>query len=165
MRFSRQEYWSGLPFVSPGDLPDPGIKPRSPVLVGGFFPLSQQGSPGGEGAGRLTQWESVRLSCPQGSSHLRQKAPLLGSLNVRCFIWQAKEPTIHWMSNSFATPWTITCQAPLFLGFSRQEYQSGLPCPPPGNLSHPGTEPASPALAGRFFTTELPGKPAYKMCM
>jgi len=40
MGFSRQEYWSGLPFPPPGDLPDPGIKPKSlalPVLAGGFF--------------------------------------------------------------------------------------------------------------------------------
>ena len=47
-------------------------------------------------------------------------------------------------------------------GISRQEYWSGLPCPPPGDLPDPGTEsvsPMSPALAGRFFTTEAPGKP------
>ena len=37
MEFSRQEYWSGLPFPSPGDLPDPGIEPASPTLAGGFF--------------------------------------------------------------------------------------------------------------------------------
>ena len=37
MGFSRQEYWSGLPFPSPGDLPDPGIKPASPALMGGVF--------------------------------------------------------------------------------------------------------------------------------
>ena len=41
--FSRQEYWSGLPFPSPGDLPDPGIKPMSPALTGDSFPLSHQG--------------------------------------------------------------------------------------------------------------------------
>ena len=47
-------------------------------------------------------------------------------------------------------------QAPLFMGFSTQEYWSGLPCPPPGDLPDPGTEPVSllsPALAGGFFTT------------
>ena len=37
MGFPRQEYWCGLPFLSPGDLPDPGIEPMSPALVGGFF--------------------------------------------------------------------------------------------------------------------------------
>ena len=49
----------------------------------------------------------------------------------------------------FETPWTIACQAPLSMGFSRQEYQSGLPFPPPGDLPDPGIKsvsPASPAL-------------------
>ena len=45
----------------------------------------------------------------------------------------------------FATLWTIACQAPLSMGFFRQEYESGLPCPPPGDLPHPGNKPASPA--------------------
>ena len=52
-------------------------------------------------------------------------------------------------------------QAPLSVGFLRQEYRSGLPFPPPGDLPDPGTEPASPALAGGFFTSEPPGKPIY----
>ena len=42
MGFSRQEYWSGLPFLSPEDLPDPGIEPMSPELAGGFFPPEPQ---------------------------------------------------------------------------------------------------------------------------
>ena len=58
-----------------------------------------------------------------------------------------------------ATPWTIAPQAPLSMGFPRQENWSGLPFPSPGDLPHPGTEPESPALAGIFFTTETPGKP------
>ena len=45
------------------------------------------------------------------------------------------------------------------MGFSRQEYLSGLPCPPPGDLPNPGIEHVSSALAGRFFTSETPGKP------
>ena len=60
------------------------------------------------------------------------------------------------MSDSFATPWIFSCQALLSMGFSRQEYWSGLPFPPPGDLPNPGIKPMSPALAGRFFTTELP---------
>ena len=62
----------------------------------------------------------------------------------------------------FATPWTVACQAPLSVGFSRQEYWSELLCPPPGDLSNPGIEPASvasPPLAGEFFTTVPSGKP------
>ena len=46
----------------------------------------------------------------------------------------------------FATLWTVARQAPLSMGFSRQEYWSGLPCLPPGDLPDPGTEPASPEL-------------------
>ena len=48
----------------------------------------------------------------------------------------------------FVTPWTVAHQAPLSMGFSRQEYWSGLPFPSPGDLPDPGIEPASPALAG-----------------
>ena len=55
-----------------------------------------------------------------------------------------------------ATLWTVACQAPLLIRFPRQGNWSGLPCPPPGDLSDPGMEPASPmspASAGGFFTT------------
>ena len=58
----------------------------------------------------------------------------------------------------FVTPRTTAHQAPLAMEFFRQEYWSGLPFPPPGDLPHLGIEPMSPALAGRFFTTEPPGK-------
>ena len=56
----------------------------------------------------------------------------------------------------FVTPWTVAHQVPLFMGLSRQEHWSRLPCPPPGDLLDPGIKPAflmSTALAGRFFTT------------
>ena len=46
----------------------------------------------------------------------------------------------------FETPWTVACQAPLSMGFSRQEYWRGLPCPPPGYLPNPGIKPLSPGL-------------------
>ena len=62
----------------------------------------------------------------------------------------------------FVTLWTVAHQAPLSMGFSRQEYWNGLPCPPSGHLPNPGIEPASlmsPALASGFFTTSAPGKP------
>ena len=45
MEFPRREYWSGLPFPPPGDLPDPGIKPASPALAGGFFTAEPPGKP------------------------------------------------------------------------------------------------------------------------
>ena len=53
----------------------------------------------------------------------------------------------------FAAPWTVAYQAPSSMGFSRQEYWRGVPFPSPGDLPDPGIEPASPALAGRFFTS------------
>ena len=62
----------------------------------------------------------------------------------------------------FTTPWTAAHQVPLSMGFSRQEYGSGFPFPSPGDLPDPGTEPVSlvsPAVAGGFLTTALPGKP------
>ena len=62
----------------------------------------------------------------------------------------------------FVTPWTVACQAPLSMGFSRQEYWSGLPFPPPDDVPDSGiepTSPVSPALAGGFFTTVTLGKP------
>ena len=89
MGFSRQEYWRGLPFPSPGDLPDPGIEPGSPTL-------------------KVKSLSHVQL---------------------------------------FATPWTVAYQDPPSMGFSRQEYWSGLPFP-------------SPTLQADFLPSEPPGKPA-----
>ena len=55
------------------------------------------------------------------------------------------------MSDS-VTPWTVACQASLSMEFSRQEYWSGLPCPPPGDLPNPGIKHRSTHIAGGFFT-------------
>ena len=55
----------------------------------------------------------------------------------------------------FATLWTVACKAPLSMGFSRQEYWSGLPCPPPGHLSNPGIKPRSPTLQVDSLLSEL----------
>ena len=63
------------------------------------------------------------------------------------------------MSEFLRPQWTAARQAPLSMGFHRQEYWSGLPFPSVGNLPNSGIEPTSPALAGRFFTTEPPGNP------
>ena len=96
--FSRQEFRSGLPVPSPGDIPNPGINPGSRTFQADSLP-----------------------SKPTG------KYVLL-----------------------FASLWTLTCQVPLSIGFSRQEYWSGLPFPPLGDLPDPRMEPVSPALAGKF---------------
>ena len=59
----------------------------------------------------------------------------------------------------FVTPWTVACQAPPSMGFSRHEYWSGLPLPSPRDLPDPGMEARSPALQTDFLPPELPGKP------
>ena len=122
MGFSRQEYWSELPFPSPGDLPDPGIEPGSPAFQ----------------ADALT-------SEPPGKPVCVCVCVLIGFSHVQLFL----------------TLWGIVCQAPLSMVFSRQEYWSGLPWPPPGDLPDSGTEPAffsSPALSGRLLPLVPPGK-------
>ena len=58
----------------------------------------------------------------------------------------------------FATPWTVAHQASLSMGFSRQEYWSGLPFPSPGNLPDPGVEPGSPTLQADSLPSEPPGE-------
>ena len=106
MGFSRQEYWSGLPFPPLGNLPNPGIEPTSPTspaLTGRFFTTEIPRKPG----------EMVQFSSVQSLSRVRLLRP----------------------------PWTITCQSPLSMGFSRQEYWSGLPFPSPGIFPIQGLNP------------------------
>ena len=88
--------------------------------------------------------------------HITELPPLHRDINCcccRCFSHSAS-------SDSLRPLWTIAHQAPLSMGFSRQEYWSGLPFPSPGDLPNPGTEPESPrvsSIAGGFFTAEPPG--------
>ena len=63
----------------------------------------------------------------------------------------------------FATPWTVAYTAPLSMGFSRQEYWSGLPFPSPGDLPNPGIEPRSPTLQADALSSEPPGKPVWSI--
>ena len=64
----------------------------------------------------------------------------------------------------FATLWTVAYQASLSMGFSRQEYWSGLPFPSPGDLPDPGIEPRSPTLEADALTSEPPGKQLSGSC-
>ena len=67
------------------------------------------------------------------------------------------------VSDFFATPWTVACQASLSLGFSRQEYWSGLPFPSLGDLPKPGFESGSPTLQADSLPSEPPGKPLHTL--
>ena len=95
----------------------------------------------------LVCWNNL-IEVPPVSSKLGSICRLWGqkALGYEC---QSRNTCVHASCFSrvrlFATPWTAAHQAPLSMGFSRQEYWSGLPCPSPGDFSGPGTEPVSPA--------------------
>ena len=114
---------------------------------------------------RICTPPGVVLTCPPPGRTLGPKAmnfPALHSPSLfRLFL--LSPPSLlcplsrSVVSDSFRTPWTVARQAPLSMGFSRQEDWNGLTFPPPGDLPNPGIEPSSPALAGGFFITEPPG--------
>ena len=74
-------------------------------------------------------------------------------------LWSESESEVAQSCPTLCDPWTVACQAPLSMGFSRQEYWSGLPFPSPGDLPNPGVEPGSPALQAGSLPSEPPGKP------
>ena len=77
---------------------------------------------------------------------------------VGCLACHWPLPTCRLVTKScltLATPWTVACQAPLSMGFSRQKYWSGLPFPSPGDVPDPGMEPGSPVLQADSLPTEL----------
>ena len=101
-------------------------------------------------------WEEKELPkpmCPGGCLHAECWVIIEACMCVRAKLLQL---CLFW------TLWTVTCQAPLSMGFSRQEYWTGLPFPPPGDLPLPGIEPASlmsPALQADSLPLAPPEKP------
>ena len=79
-----------------------------------------------------------------------------------CNVKGESENEVAQLCPALATPWTIARQGSLSIDFSRQEYWSRLPFPPPGDLPNPGIEPGSPALKADSLPSEPPGKPIYK---
>ena len=136
---SRQEYWSGFP--SPGDLPDPRIEsmsPVSPALAGRFFTTEPPAAA-----------ESLQL-CPTLCHPIDGSppgSPVPGILQARTLEWVAISFSNAWKGKVkvkslshvwlLATPWTAAHQAPPSMGFSRQEYWSGVPLPSPSHLGSP----------------------------
>ena len=147
MGFSKQRYWSGLPFPPWGDLPDLGIEPGSPALPA--LPLCW--------ATRealiykhfdfdiYVQFEDVRYEIYSYITfHISGN---IASLMLSCSL----------LSDSL-TSWAVAHEAPLFMGYPRQEYWSGLPFPPPGNLPDPGIEWVFSALQADSLPSEPSGK-------
>ena len=170
MKFSRQEFWSGLPFPSPGHLPSPAIEPRSPALQADSLLSEPQGKP--------FPWLRpcyLPLTDPYnyiGSTQRIQDILHLKMFNViilRKFLCAMWKWTWRWKVKSlshvrlFATPWTVAHKAPPSMGFSKQEYWSVLPFPSPGDLPDPGIEPRSPTMQADTLTSEPSGKPLCAM--
>ena len=145
MGFPRQKYWTGLPFSAPGDLPDSGIEPASPSLQVDSLPLRHPRSLCVCVCvcvyiyiAKLLQ-SCLTLCDPIDSSP--PGSPVPGILQARTLEWIAISFSNAWkwkvkgklLSHVwlFATPWTAAYQAPPSMGFSRQEYWSGVPLPSP----------------------------------
>ena len=154
MGFSRQEYWSGFPCPLPGDLPHLGIEPTSLMshaLAGRFFITSTTSRQGQ----RYMPFESLLFLTgkqqlfPEALSRrfllISQRPKPLSILDAHPLTtvsYQFLIFTYRVLSHFsqvwfFVTLWTVACQTPLSMGFSRQEYWSGLPCLLPGESSQP----------------------------
>ena len=119
MGFSRQWPWSGLPFPSPADLPDPGIGPRSPALQADAL-LSEP--PG-----------KLYISIWGQNSQVNMPVDVVNTVHQTTQMAISRGKKVESLSPVllFATPWTAAYQAHPSMGFSRQEYWSGLPLPSP----------------------------------
>ena len=137
MGFPRQEPWSELLFSSPVDHSDPGIEFTSPALKLDYLLLGHQGS-------HIHMCMCVCIFTLQ----------VITRYCAMCCVLRHSV-----MSDSLQPFWNVVRQAPVSMGFSRQDYWSGLPCPPPGDLPNPGIGPWSPTLQADSLPSELPGKP------
>ena len=123
-------------------------------------------------ASGLSELEPMALNQKMKSDTHTWRYGTIWKLNTRLFIltrskWR-NSTFIKWVkvkplsrARLFATLWTVTHQAPLSMGFSRQDYWSGLPFPSPGDLPNPGIEARSPALLADALTSEPLGKHFY----
>ena len=103
--------------------------------------------------GSILRGKKINLWCKTKNQVLKLYSGSFSHWLFKCFYFYVLSYfSCVWL---FANPWTVACQAPLSMGFSRQEYWSGLSCPPPGDLPDPRIKSASPALIGRFFTTPI----------
>ena len=94
---------------------------------------------------------------PSRYSYLLWQDPSKGHLGSPAFADVCAKSLSH--VQCFVTLWTVAHQAPLSIGFSRQEYWSGFSCPPSGDFPNPGIKPRSPALQADSLLSEPPGKP------
>ena len=142
MGFSRQEYRNGLPCSPSGELPNLGIESATPALQADSLPLSHWEGPSNE---RAAAAKSLQL-CPTLCDPIDGSPPgfpVPGILQAKTLKWgaisfsnaQKWKLKVKLLSGVWllATPWTTAYQAPPSLGFSRQQYWSGVPLPSPSN--------------------------------
>ena len=115
MGFSRQEYWSGLPFPSPGDLPDPGIKPRSPALQADSLPTELWGKP--------YEWDSVQSSsiaqlCQTLCEPMDCSMP---GLPVHCQLPEFMQIHVHWVSDGIQPSHPLSSPSPPAFDLSQHQ--------------------------------------------
>ena len=113
----------------------------------------------GQGAGRVKGLTMAPYSWASGVCGPCASFLSTSSSRVRCDFKGEGCVCVLSCVRLFATPWTTAHQAPLPMGFPRQEYWRGLPFPSPGDPPNPEIEPMSPALAGGFFSPKPPGSP------
>ena len=146
--FSRQGYWSGLPCPPLGDLPYPGIKlssvPSNLYWQAGALPLAPPGKPIPWYETCQNVYNSYSFGGISIYFFIAWNISICASLHNKivffffCIGWKESEVA---QSCLFVTPWTVACQGPPSMEFSRQEYLSGLPFPSPGDLPNPGIKP------------------------
>ena len=137
--------------------------PKSPALQADSLPAEPKGKPKNTGVGSLSllQWIFSTQELNWGLLHCRW---ILYQLSYEGSPGLVVSPKVKVKVKSlscvrlFATPWAVAYQAPPSMGFSRQEYYSGLPFPSPGDLPDPGIKPWSPAFQSDALTPEPPGK-------
>ena len=99
---------------------------------------------------RVVEWVATSFSRGSPWPRNRTHIPCIGRRIL--YHWASCAMVSHSHVRLFVIPWTVACQAALSMRFSRQEYRSGLPCPPPGNLPDPGIKSVFPAWAGGLFS-------------
>ena len=136
-------------------LPRWGLKSVSPALAGGFFTTEPPGKPLQVLSCLIFKTRTLN-NLPKNYQLVCRQAQIQTQINLILKPYKVKVK-VKSLSRVqlFATPWTVAHQAPPSMGFSRQEYWSGLPFPSPGDL----LEPRSPALQADTLTSEPPGKP------
>ena len=156
MGFSRQEYWSGLPFCSPGDLPNPGTEPSSPALQADSLPSKLPGKP--------LYW--LKQAKWQGNTHththththsyFKERQKIIGEHNLHNV---SVKVLVAQLCPTLCDPMDCSPPQSSVYGLFEQGYWREWPLLSPGDLPNPGIEPKSPTLWADSLSSEPQGKP------